>query len=101
MDQDAVATDFVLKRNSLNNENTVMVVVDSQQVKLLKRHQSINKPVITNENIANMLKPSNLMNVKSVMSKIGDNKSNHQISLDSDIYLPSESEDSSFQLNVA
>ncbi len=94
-----------IKRNSLHNEKSV---VDQHQMKALKRHQSINKPVLT-ENIASMLKPSNMAlmngNARNIMMmmnmKIGENKSNHQISLDSGIYLPSESEDCSFQLNVA
>ena len=108
-----------IKRNSLNNETQHQSCnTSSEQIKLLKRHQSINKSVITNETIANMLKPSNLMNAKMnlinnitqqstttsstmMTSNHHNSKSNHQISLDSGIYLPSESEDCSFQMNVA
>ncbi len=81
----------------MNNEHIIETA--ASQIKLLKRHQSINKPVITNETIANMLRPSNLINAK--MNIIASHKSNHQISLDSGIYLPSESEDCSFQMNIA
>ena len=86
------------KRNSLNRSENVF----DNQMKLLKRQQSMNKPttptMIKPESTSETTTPTAAANNLSMM--LNNKSSNHQISLDSGIYLPSECDDACFNVNV-